>query len=82
MVKVKINTNNKLSIDYKDAIFIYCPQLSNGRRNDREQWTGSELYMSYCDYFSPGERVASDGGFRGDGLQLISYKVLDTAVKQ
>ena len=33
-------------------------------------------------YFSPGEKVASDGGFRGDGPTLISYDVLDTEEKQ
>jgi hypothetical protein len=36
-------------------------------KHGREQWASSDLYMNAGDYFSPGETVAADGGFKGDG---------------
>ncbi|KAJ1393189.1 hypothetical protein B484DRAFT_408270 [Ochromonadaceae sp. CCMP2298] len=36
-------------------------------------WSESALYLEAGKYFSPGESVACDGGFRGDGPQTYSF---------
>lgn len=79
--KAKANTMKTLAVIDKYGYFIYVDYLAMGRRNDRDQWTSCDLYMNCGDYLSPGEKIASDGGFRGDGPQLISYDILDTQEK-
>ena len=76
--KAGTNTKTTLSVIDKHGLFRYCSVLANGRKNDRDQWTSCELYMESGFFFSPGEKVASDSGFRGDGPQLVSYDVVDT----
>ena len=62
-------------------IFRWVEPLARGKRNDRDQLTSTDLYLNRGDYFSEGEVLGSDGGFKGDGPILISYDTLDTAEK-
>ena len=75
----KANTNTKKTIGIidKKGYFIYYKTNLDGRPNDRETWTSSELYMDAGKFFSDGERVAADGGFQGDGPQVISFSKVD-----
>jgi hypothetical protein len=70
--KAGTNTMKTLAIINKHGRFIWVDPIAEGRHNDREQWTSCDLYMNPGRYFSPGEKMASDGGFRGDGNLLIS----------
>ena len=79
--KAKTNTKKTLAVIDKHGYFIFVDILVNGRRNDRDQFTSCDLYMLAGNYFSQSERLASDGGFRGDGPLLISYDNLDTPEK-
>jgi hypothetical protein len=48
----------------------YCTYVQTGvggGHADREQWTACPLYLREAHYFSAGQRLAADGGFRGDG---------------
>ena len=67
------NTMKTLAVINKHGYFIYCDPLVKGRRNDRDQWTMCDLYLNAGKYFSDGEWLACDGGFRGDGPQIYSF---------
>ena len=79
--KAQANTMKTLAAMDKHGLYTYTSALAEGKMNDRDQWTSCDLYMRAGEYFSPGEKLASDGGFRGDGPQLISYDVLNTEEK-
>jgi DDE superfamily endonuclease len=79
--KAGTNTMKTLAVINKHGEFIYVVPLLRGRTNDRENFTTSDLYMNCGNYFSEGEYIASDGGFRGDGPNLVSYDVLDDESK-
>lgn len=67
-----------LAVIDKYGYFIWVDPLAQGRRNDREQWTSGALYR---EFFSHEQKVASDGGFRGDGPQVVSFDNLDNEDK-
>ena len=71
--KQQNNTMKTLAVINKHGYFIYYDLLAKGRRNDRDQWTSCDLYLNAGKYFSDGEWLACDGGFRGDGPQMYSY---------
>ena len=79
--KAGMNTMKTLAVINKHGEFIYVEPLVDGRRNDRDEWTYTDLYLSQGKYFSAGEKIASDGGFRGDGPLLYSYDVINTDEK-
>jgi hypothetical protein len=76
--KANTNTMKTLAVIDKYGFYRYCDPLVPGRSNDRDVWTSCDLYMNAGKYFSAGELLASDGGFRGDGPMLISFDNLDT----
>jgi hypothetical protein len=80
--KAKENTMKTLAVINKYGYFIWIDQLVFGRRNDRDQYTSTDLYMNGGKYFSQGEKLASDGGFKGDGNLIISYDNLDSEDKK
>ena len=45
----------------------------DGRYNDRTVFVESDLYLSRGEYFSPGQWLAADGIFEGDGNCGVSY---------
>jgi hypothetical protein len=80
--KAGTNTKKTLAVIDRFGVFRFVSLLMDGRQNDREQYTASDLYVSAGRYFSFGEKLASDGGFRGDGNLVISYDNLDTVEKE
>ena len=70
--KKKINSWKNLSVmDYTGRfIYVHCALA----KNDRDMFTSTPLYMNAGEYFTPGEWMASDGGFEGDGPIRFSYK--------
>ena len=76
--KAGTNAYKTLAVINKYVYFIWVDPMARGRRNDREQYTASDLYMNAGKYFSPGELLASDGGFKGDGNLIISIDNLNT----
>lgn len=80
--KAGTNTMKTLAVINKYGLYTFKTYLMVGRPNDREQFTSCPLYMEAGRYFSPGEKLACDGGFRGDGPHLMSYDQLDTESKK
>ena len=88
--KANSNTMKTLAVINKHGYFIWYDPLVDGRRNDRDMFTSSDLYLSKGTYFSPManggiggfEFMASDGGFRGNGPLLFSFDNLDDAQKE
>ena len=80
--KAKENTMKTLAVINKFGYFIWVDPLVFGRRNDRDQYTSTDLYMNCGKYFNRGEKLASDGGFKGDGNLIISYDNLDSEDKK
>ncbi len=68
----KINTYKFISVIDHSVRFIFV-SVSLGS-NDREVYTTSPLYLEEGAFFSPGEFVAADGGFEGDGRSLFLQK--------
>ena len=62
--KARLNTMKTLAVIDRHGKFIWIGKAIDGRTADRSCWTQSDLYMDAGDYFSPGERLASDGGFK------------------
>jgi hypothetical protein len=79
--KAKTNTMKTLAVIDKNGYFIWYDPLAYGKRNDRDMFTSSDLYLYKGEYFSPMavggvlgfEFMASDGGFRGNGPLLYTY---------
>lgn len=71
--KAKSNTMKTLAVINKHGHFIWVDPLAKGKRNDRDQWTSCDLYLNAGTYFGANEWLACDGGFRGDGPQMMSY---------
>lgn len=80
--KAGTNTMKTLAVINKYGLYTFKTHLMVGRPNDREQFTSSPLYMESGKYFSPDEKLACDGGFRGDGPHYMSYDQLDTESKK
>jgi hypothetical protein len=72
------NTKKTIGIVDKYGYFIYVKTNLNGRPNDRDCWTSCDLYMNPHKYFSLLERVAADGGFLGDGPNIVSFNNVNT----
>ncbi len=68
----KVNSYKLFSVRDHFGQFIYAHVCL--RKNDREEFTSSLLYLQEGDYFSEDEFVASDGAFEGDGHFRCSYK--------
>ena len=75
--KAQTNTKKTLAVIDRYGYFHFISKLIDGKHNDREQYTMSDLYMSAGRYFSEGEKLASDGGYSGDGNLVISFDLLD-----
>jgi hypothetical protein len=80
--KAGTNTMKTLAVINKYGLYIYNSDLKEGRHNDRDQWTSCDLYMQSGRFFSPGEILACDGGFKGDGPHILSYDILDDEGKR
>ena len=70
---MQCNTYKTLSVISRCGEVIYLLTGIPGGRNDREVWTSCDLYLNPHNYFSPGEWLAVDGGFIGDGPTIHSY---------
>ena len=75
------NTRKTIGAINKYGHFIYVQTGLVGRPNDRDTLTRSKLYMNAGEYFTLGEKLATDGGFQGDGPLIISYSNVDTPEK-
>lgn len=80
--KAGTNTKKTLAVIDRNGFFRFVSHLMNGRQNDRDQYTSSDLYMNAGRFFLAGEKLASDGGFRGDGNLVISYDNLNDRDRQ
>lgn len=71
--KMLCNTLKTFCIIARNGRVIFKLTGIPGGRNDRDVWTSCTLYLQSGVFFSPGEWVAFDGGFRGDGPNICSY---------
>lgn len=65
--KHRHNSLKTFAVIDPSGMFRYVVTDVPGKISDRELYTRSALYLNSGQYFSEGEWVAADGGFRGDG---------------
>jgi hypothetical protein len=67
------HTLKTLSVMDARGFFRWVETDVGGQTPDRPMWTESELYLEAGRFFFAGEKLASDGGFRGDGPCHYSF---------
>jgi len=71
--KKHAHTIKTLSVMNMRGMVIYIMTGWGGVHSDREMWTESSLYLERDRFFTADEKVAADGGFRGNGPLIYSW---------
>ena len=71
--KADNNTKKVFAVIDFDGYFRYAKVDIDGRPNDRQVYTESDLYLDRGAFFGPDEWIAADGIFEGDGSCGVSY---------